>query len=336
MAAASSSKASSKKTPPGSHDIPLKPSDATYASIPPEKIRANPKNPRMFFHDDTIEQLADSLAQKGVLVPLTVYAHNGPGKTTHVLLDGERRWRAAKLINLPQVPAWVIPKPTGVENTLRMFNIHMLREEWDELAIAWALEQLMEDLGTDTVEDLRKETGLSRDRIRNIKILLAFPKSDQERVARGELSFNYLVELQKNVLTKLRRAPETIPGHTERHIRTAFIRKYLDNIDTDPIALRQVGKLIDTARIDGGVGARAREALQALLEEPEMTVEEAYEIGAAASVELRRVLRDMGELPDRIDVLLQGDLDSSESRQLVTALRRLQHSLKQLLVRAEA
>src|SRR5688572_25692788 len=127
----------------------LKPSDAKYASIPPDRIAANPENPRMFFHDDTIERLAESISQEGMLVPLTVYEHH-KGKTTHVLLDGERRWRAAKLINLPSVPAWVIPKPTGFENAVRMFNIHMLREEWDELAIAWALEDLMNETGVDS------------------------------------------------------------------------------------------------------------------------------------------------------------------------------------------
>lgn len=305
---------------------PLLPSDAEYASIPPAKIQANPQNPRMFFHDETIEQLAESISQKGILVPLTVYEDKA-GSTTHVLLDGERRWRAAKLINLPQVPAWVIPKPSGVENSLRMFNIHMLREEWDELAIAWALEKLMEELGTDAVEDLRKATGLSRDRIRNIKILLAFPKSEQRRVAEGKLSFNYLVELEKNVLGKMRKVDDNVLGAKERDVRAAFIRKYLTDVDTDPIALRQVGKLIDTARMDGGVGDRAKTALHKLLTDSQMTVEEAYEMGAAASVELRRVMRDMDEMPARIEVILGSEIDDAEAKPFRAALRRLNKAI---------
>src|SRR6266480_5785214 len=104
----------------GLADSPLKPSDARYQSLSPLSIRANPDNPRMTFHDETIERLADSIKQEGVLVPLTVY-EDRRGTSTHVLLDGERRWRAAKLINLPNVPVWVIPKPSGVENTVRMF-----------------------------------------------------------------------------------------------------------------------------------------------------------------------------------------------------------------------
>lgn len=305
---------------------PLLPSDAEYASISPAKIQANPQNPRMFFNDETIEQLAESISEKGILVPLTVY-EDKKGSATHVLLDGERRWRAAKLINLPEVPAWVIPKPDGVENTLRMFNIHMLREEWDELAIAWALKKLMDALGTDAVEDLRKATGLSRDRIRNIKILLAFPLSEQRRVAEGKLSFNYLVELEKNVLGKMRKVDDNVLGAKERDVRTAFIRKYLTDVDTDPIALRQVGKLIDTARMDGGVGDRAKAALHKLLSDPEMTVEEAYEMGAAASVELRRVMRDMDELPARIEVIFGSEIDQAEAKAFRVALRRLNKAI---------
>jgi len=313
-------------------DQPLKPSDATYASLSPENIRANPKNPRMFFHEETIERLAESISQKGILVPLTVYEDKS-GSKTHVLLDGERRWRAAKLINLPSVPAWVIPKPSGVENTVRMFNIHMLREEWDELAIAWALEALMKELDTDSPEELHKRTGLSRDRIRNIKILLAFPKSEQRRVAAGKLSFNYLVELEKNVLGKLRKGEDDLLGASEPDVRSAFIKKYLTDVDTDPIALRQVGKLIDTARLDGSVGKRARNALQKLLSDPKMTVEEAYDLGAAASVELRRVMRDMEELPGRLEVLLNSQIDETEAKAFRTALRKLNKAIAALVER---
>jgi ParB family transcriptional regulator, chromosome partitioning protein len=311
-------------------DSALKPSDARYESLAPDRIAANPDNPRMFFHDDTIERLAESIQQEGMLVPLTVY-EDARGSATHVLLDGERRWRASKLINLPTVPVWVIPKPSGVENTIRMFNIHMLREEWDELPIAWALEELMKKTGIQATEELHQITGLTRDRIRNIKILLAFPKSEQKLVANGKLSFNYLVELQKNVLTKLSKQDDNLLGAKERDVRSAFIKKYLSDVDTDPIALRQVGRLIDTARIEGNVGARARNALLKLVGEPTMTVEEAYEMGAAASVELRRVLRDLEQLPDRLAVIAKSGLDASETKVFHAALRKVQRAVTNLL-----
>ncbi|MCL4182997.1 MAG: ParB/RepB/Spo0J family partition protein [Burkholderiaceae bacterium] len=328
MAAGNKTQSAAKKVTATEH--PLLPSDAQYRSLSPHKIRANPENPRMFFHNDTIEQLAESIEKEGVLVPITVY-EDKQGSSTHVLLDGERRWRAAKLINLPEVPAWVIPKPTGTENMVRMFNIHMLREEWDELPIAWAIEKLMSETGVDGVEELHELTGLSRDRLRNIKILLAFPREKQKLVAEGRLSFNYLIELQKNVLNKLAKVDDDLLGKKEKVVRDAFIKKYLNDVDTDPIALRQVGKLIDTARLDGNVGARARGALRKLVDEPTMTVDEAYELGAAASVELRRVLRDMEQLPERLAVVANSKLDASETKVFAAALRRLHKAVTSIM-----
>jgi ParB family transcriptional regulator, chromosome partitioning protein len=313
---------------------PLKPSDAKYASLSPQKIRANPENPRLFFTDESIEQLAESIQLEGILVPITVY-EDKRGDSTHVLLDGERRWRAAKLINMPAVPAWVIPKPGGIENTIRMFNIHMLREEWAEMPVAQALDKLMKQLKIDSPEELHRITGLSTDRIRNIKIVLGFPKEHQELVLEDKLSFNYLVELQKNVLRKLKadreQKGETPLRKNEKDVRQAFIKKYLDSVDTDPIALRQVGKLIDTAKLSGSVGARARTALNKLVSDPQMKVEEAYELGAAASVELRRVLRDVEELPGRLSVVLKGKVDASEAKALRAEMRKLQKALADLL-----
>jgi ParB family transcriptional regulator, chromosome partitioning protein len=330
MAAGSKGRKKRAKGSAAPADHPLQPRDAQYASLSPLKIRANPENPRMYFHDDTIEQLAESIQLEGVLVPITVY-EDKKGSSSHVLLDGERRWRAAKLINLPEMPAWVIPKPSGIENTIRMFNIHMLREEWDELPIAWAIEKLMEETGVEGIEELHKMTGLSRDRLRNIKILLAFPREQQKLVAEGKLSFNYLVELQKNVLTKLAKVDDNLLGKKQAAIRDAFITKYLTDVDTDPIALRQVGKLIDTARVDGNVGKRARQALQKLVGEPTMTVDEAYELGAAASVELRRVLRDMEQLPERLAVVAKSRLDTDEAKVFKAALRRLHKAVSEMV-----
>lgn len=314
----------------------LQPADARYLPIAPDKIRANEDNPRLFFDNETIERLAESIRIEGILVPITVYEQK-TGETTHVLLDGERRWRAAKLINLATIPAWVVPKPSGVQNAVRMFNIHMLREEWSEIAVATALENLIEELGTDSPEELHRITGLSRDRIRNIKIVLAFPKSERQRVMNGELSFNYLVELDKNVLGKLRREGQTnLLGAKEAEVRTKFIRKYLDEVDTDPVALRQVGKLIDTAALGGRVGGRAKSALRQLIDEPKMTVDEAYEAGAAASVELRRVMRDVDELPSRIEIVMRSSIDQSEAKEFRVALKKLQKAIAAVLERGEA
>jgi hypothetical protein len=65
-------------------------------------------------------------------------------------------------------------------------------------------------------------------------------------------------------------------------------------------------------------------------------VDEAYEAGAAASVELRRVMRDLDELPARIEIVLRSSIDPREAKEFRTALRKLQKAIGTALERAEA
>ncbi len=303
------------------------PKGATATMLSPWAVKPNPLNPRMFFDQPSIETLGESIEEIGVLVPITVYEDPDPELgTTHVLLDGERRLRASQHINYSLIPAWVIPTPDGVENVLRMFNIHMLRKDWDEIATAWALEKLKEQLGTDDISDLSHRTGLSRDRVRNMLTVLSFPRTIQERVASGEIKFQYLVELEKNILSKARRQPDTLPEVTEQELLEIFIQKYLDD-NAETVELRKVGKLMSTARLSGAVGARAKAALRDLVSDPSMSIEEAYATGAAASVEVRRVLRDMEDLPARISAVLETDLDREQRQQMKEGIQHLRRVL---------
>jgi ParB/RepB/Spo0J family partition protein len=288
-------------------------------------ISRNPRNPRQTFEPGKIEQLAASIEKIGLQVPITVY--NDPdiaGK--FILLDGERRFRAAQLINLKNIAALVVDTPSENDNAVRMFNIHMLREEWREIETAWALEQIMLETGKTKDKDLQRLTGLSMDRIRNMKRVLEFPKSYQQKVARGELDFHFLVELDKNVLSRQRQAKESdvsVINLTVPELRDVFMKKYSEGVEKDIVDLRRVGTLFDTARRDGKVAERARSALQTLVREPKATIEEAFEVGAAASVELTRVLRDMAGLPSRVEDLLESELDEEQRSEVVRAAKHL-------------
>lgn len=169
-----------------------------------EQIVRNERNPRQTFRQETIERLATSISEVGLLVPITVYHDPKRKKTPYVLLDGECRLRAFRLSNREKIQALIVPKPSAKENAVRMFNIHMLREDWKEIETAWALQQIMEETGVTTEKDLQKMTGLSVDRIRNMKRVLQFPKQYQQMVAEGELPYQLLVEIDKNILAKRR------------------------------------------------------------------------------------------------------------------------------------
>lgn len=305
-------------------------------TLDPRQIRSNPVNPRLFFKQESIERLAASIARKGVLVPITVYedldVDTEGTETSHVLLDGERRWRAARLINHP-LPALVIEKPEGVENTLTMFNIHMQREEWSEIATAWALESVIDELGTRDVKELRYATGLSADRIRNMLIVLEFPREYQEMIARDDnpVPFNFFVELHKGVLNVAHAKPDLVQGRDRETLTDMFLARYEKGTLGDVVDLRKVGELLKASQGGGFIGERARGALQALLENPDVPVLDAYAAGAAAGAEMRTIIRDIAGLPSRIAHLLTLDLAPEQRDELRRALRNLRSQVDDFL-----
>jgi ParB/RepB/Spo0J family partition protein len=304
-----------------------------------DSIMRNEGNPRLTFEERAIERLAASIADIGLLVPITVYENPRSTPKTYTLLDGERRFRAAKLINKPSIPALVVPRPTQRDNAVRMFNIHMLREDWEEIETAWALEQIMEKARITNERELHDLTGLSVDRIRNMKRVLAFPRSVQERVSRGELKYQMLVELDKNVLSRTpgkstKSGGKPVLELSTSQLRDVFLKKYETGVESDIVDLRRVGTLIDTARGEGKIAKRAQSALATLVTAPQATIEDAYETGAASSVELSKVIRDLSGLPGRVDDLLTTLKDKDERRQVAAALQEAMRRLQKCLDRA--
>ena len=76
------------------------------AYIAPDDIDRNPENPRLLLRQGPMDELKKSIYETGILVPLIVYHDRSTGR--FILLDGERRWRCAKELNLPRVPANII------------------------------------------------------------------------------------------------------------------------------------------------------------------------------------------------------------------------------------
>src|SRR2546427_11415008 len=123
------------------------PKPGRLARISPKEIRPNPQNPRLLFDPEPMEILRKSISKVGILVPLLVYKKLSDGK--YVILDGERRWKCALALELPDVPVNVIPEPTTIQNILTMFNIHNVREQWEITPTALKLEVVMRVLKTD-------------------------------------------------------------------------------------------------------------------------------------------------------------------------------------------
>src|SRR6202044_2479965 len=146
-------------------------------------IAPNPRQPRLTFDEDALEELAASIAEVGLLQPVVV-RKLGPAR--YELVMGERRMRASQRAGLVRIPA--IVRETSDNDMLRdalIENLH--RAQLDPLEEAAAYKQLLDDFGA-THEQLAQRIGRSRPHISNTLRLLNLPPAVQKRIAAGVLS----------------------------------------------------------------------------------------------------------------------------------------------------
>ena len=155
---------------------------ARLVELPIASIVPNPHQPRVYFDEASLAELASSIAEIGVLQPILVR----PVGDTYELLAGERRWRAARRAGLSVVPAVVRTTDDlgSVEQAL-IENLH--RQDLTALEEAAAYQQLIEDFSF-THEQVAKRVGKSRSAITNTLRLMSLPPSIQHLLADGRLS----------------------------------------------------------------------------------------------------------------------------------------------------
>jgi ParB family transcriptional regulator, chromosome partitioning protein len=148
-----------------------------------ELIAPNPRQPRHRFDEESLQRLAESVAERGVLQPVLVRPRPGG---TYELVAGERRWRAARLAGLAVVPA-VIRDNEDVESLELALIENVAREDLNPVEEARACAALVEDLGL-THKELAKRIGRSRSALSNLMRLLDLPEEVLELLERGSLS----------------------------------------------------------------------------------------------------------------------------------------------------
>jgi ParB family transcriptional regulator, chromosome partitioning protein len=156
---------------------------AYFEEVAIESISPNPRQPRLTFDEDELDELAASITEVGLLQPVVV-RKLGPGR--YELVMGERRMRASQRAGLEYIPA--IVRETSDNNMLRdalIENIH--RAQLDPLEEAAAYKQLLDDFGA-THAQLAQSVGRSRPHISNTLRLLDLPPAVQRRIAAGVLS----------------------------------------------------------------------------------------------------------------------------------------------------
>ena len=166
---------------------PPPPAPSGLAEIPVDRISPNPFQPRKTFNEASIDELARSVREHGIVQPLVV---TKIGDDRYRLIAGERRFRAAQRAGLRSVPA-VVKETMTDSDVLEVALIENIqREDLNPIEEAYAYHQLHEEFGL-TQEEIAKRVGKERSTVANCLRLLRLPDAVKKLVASGQLSMGH-------------------------------------------------------------------------------------------------------------------------------------------------
>ena len=157
--------------------------ESAYRLLPIHKVEPNPDQPRHSFDETELQELADSIAQHGVIQPLTVREMpNGYFQ----IIAGERRWRASRLANLSEIPAVVIEADDKTAMELALIE-NLQRQDLNPVEEARGYDALISEYGM-TQEEAAQRVGKSRPAVANALRLLALPEKVLAMLEEGKLT----------------------------------------------------------------------------------------------------------------------------------------------------
>lgn len=198
--------------------------------IPVSAIAPHPDQPRRHFDEDALNELAASIAERGIIQPIVVRPHGH----NYQIVAGERRWRAAQRARLHEVP--VVVRDYSDSETLQIALVENIqRQDLNAIEEAEAYSRLVDEFGH-TQEVLAKTVHKSRSHVANLLRLLDLPKTVQARVVDGSLSM----------------------GHARAIIGAPDAEQLAEQVVIKGLSVRQTEKLAQTAK-PGSVRKPARQ-----------------------------------------------------------------------------
>ncbi len=158
----------------------------SFQSIPLSQISPNESQPRTSWDAERLDELAQSIRSNGLIQPITV-AQTSSGK--YMIIAGERRWRAAALAGLTQIPALVRSVEANRQLELALIE-NIQREDLNPIETAVAFSRLIQQHQL-SHEQVAERTGKDRSTITNFLRLLKLPKEVQQDLARGDISMGH-------------------------------------------------------------------------------------------------------------------------------------------------
>ncbi len=166
----------------GDFDEPAQ-GNSPYQLLPIHKVEPKPDQPRQDFDEEELASLSESIATHGIIQPLTVRELSGG---YYQIIAGERRWRAARMAGLSEVPAVIIEADDQKAMELALIE-NLQRQDLNPVEEALGYQTLMETYGM-TQEEAAARVGKSRPAVANALRLLGLCPEVLEQVRRGDLS----------------------------------------------------------------------------------------------------------------------------------------------------
>ncbi len=264
--------------------------------LPVDRIIKNELNPREegAFRPEELESLRHSIRTLGILDPVIVT----PYDDLYKLIEGERRHTVAKLEGIKEIPAYIVPRMSGHDEVVAMFNIHMQRLGWAFVEEMAAIERLLEQNGSMSHEDMAKELGMSPRTLKDRLELIDMGPAVRRSIARGEIDPYVALRAGQAAKTLKRHRPEmTNRLGGESAVRQKLMVK----------GKQQKGKTREFEQIR----AEARDTavtpdpvLEKYIEERDTTLQEARR--AAATLAERRAVEDLARRVGALDQELRG------------------------------
>jgi len=155
-------------------------------NVPVDDVTPNPYQPRIQMDNESLEELAASIKEKGVVQPILV---RSMGTDKYEIIAGERRFRACKMVGLSEVPA-IVKEVSDVEAMVIAITENIQREDLNAVELARAYSALMNEFNL-TQEQLAQSVGKSRPAVANIMRLLQLPQEIQENILSGKISMGH-------------------------------------------------------------------------------------------------------------------------------------------------
>lgn len=263
-----------------------------------DKILANPNQPRKTFNEETIEELAESIKEHGVLSPIIVR----PSGEKYEIIAGERRFRAAVMNELKEIPA-IIKKVTDNDAKIISLIENIQREDLNDVDRAAALKELKVNLGLPWNE-IGKKLGLTKTRILDLVGLLSLPNEIQDDIRHKKL--------------------------TEKHGRA--LRQIADQEDKLP----EVAAFIKENKL---TGEQSIELVRAIKGQPRLTIEENFNTIKTKPIKpktvkkepLEEVIIEAEKLIKTLDGIKPEVLNDEGRKKLHSKLLKIQNKIKTII-----